>query len=134
MEFRCFGADHCCASDLQNRSKNIHRYEKPKDDFLSPEPAIPISESQAVEFSPGDYFGEAYVDAGGDEDGSSDDQEVLDDEGGDVVGVFLRREGAEYVADCFEEAGYGEGDEGVEAVAQGLIEVREEGEGEEDYG
>lgn len=83
---------------------------------------------------PADESAQTDVDAGADEDGRGDDAEVLHDEIENVVGILARAQGAEDVADGFEHAGEGEGEEVVGAVSERLDEVERGGQGEEDDG
>lgn len=81
-----------------------------------------------------DEHGEDGVDACGEQDGGGDDEEVLQDEEYEAVGVDVGGEGAADVACYFEEEGDGDGEEVEGAVAVDLVAVGNEGEGEEDGG
>lgn len=71
------------------------------------------------------------VDARGEEDGRGDDEEVVEDEVDEIIGVLLGGERARDVADDFEEEADGEGGEVPAAMAEELGRVDDEEDEEE---
>lgn len=92
---RVRNAYHRGTHDLDHRRDDITRDEDPEDELWA---------QRRGTFAVGrgaDQDREHGVDGGCEEDGCDDDEEVLDDEVGDLVGVAFRGEGAGDIADEF---------------------------------
>lgn len=112
------------AGDLDRRRDDVGHDENPQDRFRGERG---VGAAQGA-----DERAEDRVDGRGEEDGRDDDEEVLQHEVDDVVGVAFGGEGAGDVADYFEDGADWEGAEEVGAVAEELERVGYCGEREED--
>lgn len=128
LAVRLHDADEGRAGDLRNGGNDVGDDEEPENGSGRQHRVA------AAALHPVDEHREDGVDAGGEEDGRGDDEEVVEDKVDEVVGVLFRREGARAVPDNLKEQTDGKGDEPPGAEAHGLSRMHDEVEEKVDGG
>lgn len=115
-------ADEGRARHLRDGGDHVGDDEEPQDDLGREQGVLPAE--------PRDEYREDRVEAGGEEDGRGDDEEVVEHKVDEVVRVFFRGQGACRVAYNLKDEADGKGDEPPGPVADRLRGVEEEMKGE----
>jgi len=122
------------ARNLHNGRHHIRRHKRPQHN-PRPKPPPPFPPpAHLPALRPHNQPTQTNIDTRTNEHRRRHDHKILHDEIDNVVGVAAGGEGAEGVADCFENAGEGEGEEVVGFVFEEGAGVEDGGEGEEGDG